>query len=117
MASRIEADYWRKMYDGVRESVEKTDRVWIGADFAKNSAPFPFQKFIQKSQKEKIMLYEVAIVKSAKGEETEELILPPTPLLADSVEAANTAAVLKAVKEIGGTEPSRLKVLVRPFKA
>lgn len=65
--------------------------------------------------KEKEMLFEVAIIKTATTLEKEELIMGPTPVLAHDKEAALVAGVLLAGEKLKYVDQARLKVLVRPF--
>lgn len=64
------------------------------------------------------MLFEVAVVlKPTKKEEEEgkgeELILPPTPVIANNDKTAAMIAGQKA--ELKNRDPNRIEVLVRPF--
>ena len=66
------------------------------------------------------MLYEVAIVlrptvKEAKDGGGEALLLPPTPVLADSHDAAIVAATHKLDIDLDIISFNCLQVLVRPF--
>lgn len=78
------------------------------------------------------MLYEVAIIEPAvvpkfQGDESrpEQLILAPIAILAASLEAAKTAAIVQATSELkdgklklndAKTDARRWEVLGRPFK-
>lgn len=74
--------------------------------------------------KEKTMLYEVAMVKmvlkasvnSDRPGVDDEIVLPPTAVLADSESAAIVAATLQAGARLKGLDASMLRVVVRPFK-
>lgn len=73
-----------------------------------------------KAKEMKMGLYEVAIVKTVSKDEadrgvSEELLLAPTPVLAESKEAAIVAATMSSKAELKGIDPQRVKVLVRPF--
>ena len=65
-------------------------------------------------------LFEVAILLEPTSNEEadgklEEIIIPPTPIIAKNLESAGVAVSVKFADKLKDVDTSRMKVLVRPF--